>query len=157
MTPLLHMYQDELVLNCMRNPHETEMAAYKLRIEYIDAARTFPTQKNSKRPIHLAQTFPMMLLFQRYHNFVKRHKSPESNPGRMLILAGFVFGVCEPDSRATAASQMSGGDWDDWSFRFCHHANGSFAALMKTYTDIATHGVPEVEVARLEQSKKPFA
>ena len=151
MPALLHLYYNELVLNCMRNPKETELAASQLPIEYIDAGGIYEVKTRPKRPIHSAQTFPIMLLFRRFHEFDLHAKSPESNPGRMLILAGVLFGVCE-HTPGNASSHPD--DWSDFKFKFASKGSGDFAHRVQGYSAVVKRGFPGSSGVRFEYYKK---
>ena len=145
------MFYDEFHLNCTRNPNETEQAVQQLQVQYIDAAAKFPVIRNPSASIHQAQTFPMMLVFQRYHQFGLGYQDPEYSPGEMLLLASAVFGLCEGDEGEGNNEE----EWSDWKFGFYSRweHRPTFSTLMNKLVEIRKNGVPGV-VAQ-QYLKKP--
>lgn len=151
------MFYDEFSLNCIRNPNETERAVQQLQLQYIDAAGNFPIRRNSSASIHGAQTFPMMLVFQRFHEFGLGYKDPAYNPGEMLLLASSVFGLCEDDEGA----EGNGMDWSGWKFGFTSRwkHRPTFSSLMNKLVEMRKNDVSRIvaqQVLKKQCASRPL-
>lgn len=137
---LIDAFMDEFQLDCFRHPDETELAAHTLERHYIDAAKVFSAPRMTKLPIHRAQTFPMLVFFERLHGLDKSlHIFKSTYGGRAdsrvitWLAQHFGFTPPRPDTKLPAVDNQP----QHWDYTYLGPANADFECHMVGYESTA--------------------